>query len=99
MLPTHRAPTKPGEILREEFLVPLGLTQERLAAAMGVHVQQVNVIVRGRRSITAHTAILLGHVLGTTPEFWLNAQQAVDLWEAQKTTKLPTSKGLPLHAE
>jgi addiction module HigA family antidote len=81
-----RRPTLPGEILRDEFLEAHGITQDRLAAAMGVSRFRVNEIVNGRRAITAETAILLGASLGTSPEFWLNLQQAVDLFEAR--TKL-----------
>ena len=77
-------PTPPGEMLLEEFLVPLNMTQSALALKMGVDVQVVNGICRGRRAITAHTAILLSKALETTPQFWMNQQNAVDLWEARK---------------
>ena len=86
-LPTHRAPTSPGEILLEEWLKPRKLTQLRLAQKMGVDIQLVNGIVNGRRSVTAKTALLLAKVLKTSPEFWLNAQMAVDLWHAQQELK------------
>jgi len=82
-LPTHRSPTTPGEILLEEWLKPMKLTQLALAKKMGVDIQLVNGIVNGRRSVTAKTALLLAKVLKTTPDFWLNAQMAVDLWNAQ----------------
>ncbi len=82
-LPTHRSPTQPGEILLEEWLKPMKLTQLGLAKKMGVDIQLVNGIVNGRRSVTAKTALLLAKVLKTSPEFWLNAQMAVDLWHAQ----------------
>ena len=82
-LPTHRAPTMPGEILLEEWLKPMKLTQLGLAKQMGVDIQLVNGIINGRRSVTAKTALLLAKVLKTTPEFWLNAQMMVDLWHAQ----------------
>jgi addiction module HigA family antidote len=81
---THRAPTPPGEILLEEWLKPMTLTQLALAKKMGVDIQLVNGIVDGRRSLTAKTALLLAKVLKTTPEFWLNAQMAVDLSHAQQ---------------
>lgn len=86
-LPTHRAPTTPGEILLEEWLKPMKLTQLALAKKMGVDIQLVNGIINGRRSVTTKTALLLASVLKTTPEFWLNAQMAVDLWHAQRELK------------
>lgn len=86
-LPTHRAPTTPGEILLEEWLKPMKLTQLALAKRMGVDIQLVNAIINGRRSVTAKTALLLAKVLDTTPELWLNAQMAMDLWHAQAELK------------
>ncbi|MGH7272559.1 MAG: HigA family addiction module antitoxin [Polyangiaceae bacterium] len=86
-LPTHRAPTPPGEILLEEWLKPLKLTQLAFAKRMGVDIQLVNGIINGRRSVTAKTALLLAKALKTTPEFWLNAQMAVDLWRAEAELK------------
>jgi antitoxin HigA-1 len=82
MLPTRRAPTPPGEILLEEFLKPMGLTQTALAERMGVPVQSVNLLIRGRREVTARTAVLLAEALGTSPEFWLQLQMQVSLWKA-----------------
>lgn len=84
MLPTHRAPTSPGEMLEEEFLEPMGLTQTELAQRMGVPVQSVNLLVRGKREVTARTALLLAEALGTTPEFWLNLQMRRNLWLARQ---------------
>ncbi|MGH9364034.1 MAG: HigA family addiction module antitoxin [Thermoanaerobaculia bacterium] len=75
----HRVPTHPGEILLEEFLRPLGHTQVAFAAHIGVPVQRINEIVRGKRGITPETAWLFSHAFGTTPEFWLNLQAAYDL--------------------
>ena len=86
-MPTHRAPTTPGEILLEEWLKPMNLTQLGLSQRMGVDIQLVNGIIKGRRSVTAKTALLLAKVLKTSPEFWLNAQMAVDLWRAQQELK------------
>ena len=79
MLPNNRIPTHPGEILREEFLAPLGLSQVSFAAHIGVPVQRVNEIVRGKRGITPDTAWLFAEALGTSPEFWLNLQTNYDL--------------------
>jgi antitoxin HigA-1 len=72
----------PGEILREEFLMPLGLTQRELADHLGCDVKVVNRIVNGRSSVTAAMALKLGATFRTTAEFWLNAQKAVDLYRA-----------------
>lgn len=82
-LPTDRPLPHPGEILREEFLEPLGLTQTELAERIDVSIQRVNQVVRGRRSVTPDTALRLARLFGTTPEFWLNAQTAWDLWHAR----------------
>jgi antitoxin HigA-1 len=71
----------------EEWLKPMKLTQLALAARMGVDIQLVNGIVNGRRAVTAKTALLLAKALKTTPEFWLNAQMAVDLWHARNELK------------
>ena len=79
MQPTNRRPTHPGVILREEFLVPLGQTQVALAEHIGVPVQRINELVRGKRGITPETAWLLSQAFGTTPEFWLNLQAGYDL--------------------
>lgn len=78
----RRMPTTPGEILREEFLEPLDMTQKQLADHIGCDVKVVNRIVNGRTSVTAEMALKLGATFGTTPGFWLNAQRAVDLHRA-----------------
>ena len=83
MIPRHRKPTHPGEILLEEFLQPMELSQVELAHRMEVPVQRVNTLVNGKRDVTAETAILLSRALKTTPEFWMNLQDAHDLYEAQ----------------
>ncbi len=87
MLPRHRRPTHPGEILLKEFLEPLGRTQVQLAKAIGVPVQRVNTIISGRRGVTAETALLLSRELKTTPEFWMNLQAAWDLHHAARQLK------------
>ncbi len=79
MIPTNRTPTHPGEILLEEFLKPLSITQVAFAAHIGVPLQRVNEITRGRRGITAETAWLFSRALGTTPHLWLNLQANYDL--------------------
>jgi addiction module HigA family antidote len=86
MQPTKRVPIHPGEILLEEFLVPMEISQVRFAAHIGVPVQRVNEIVRGRRGVSPESAWLLAQALGTTPEFWVNLQAAHDL-AAQKPTR------------
>ena len=80
--PRRRKPTSPGEILREEFLVPLGLSQRALADHLGCDVKVVNRIVNGRCAVTAEMALKLGAAFRTSPDFWMNAQRAVDLYEA-----------------
>ncbi len=87
MIPKNRRPTSPGEILREEFLTPRKMTQGDLAARLGVPTQRINLLVNGRRAVTAETAILLAKALGTTPEFWMNLQAQCDLWDAQRSLK------------
>lgn len=79
MLPENRIPTHPGEILLEEFLKPIGLTQVALAKHLGIPTQRVNEIVRGKRGITPDTAWLLSQAFGTTPQFWLNLQMQHEL--------------------
>jgi addiction module HigA family antidote len=78
-------PSHPGEILLEEFLKPLEMSQVELAQRMGVPVQRVNTLINGKRDMTAMTAILLARVLKTSSEFWMNLQVACDLYEAQKS--------------
>ena len=79
MLPENRIPTHPGEVLLEEFLVPMNVSQVAFAAHISVPVQRVNEIVRGKRGITPETAWLFAEALGTSPEFWLNLQSNYDL--------------------
>ncbi|MFN0116827.1 MAG: HigA family addiction module antitoxin [Elusimicrobiota bacterium] len=84
MIPKHRKPTHPGEILLKEFLEPLNLSQVELASKMDVPIQRINTLINGKRGMTAETAILLSRILKTTPEFWLNLQSAHDLYEAEQ---------------
>ena len=87
MIPTHREPTHPGEILVEEFLKPMGMSQIALAGQMGVSLQRINTLINGKRDMTAETAILLARVLKTTPQFWLNLQMTCDLYQADRRLK------------
>ncbi len=83
-IPKNRPPTHPGEILREDFLKPMGLTQEALAKELEVSFQRINGIINGKRGVTAETALLLASYLGTTASFWMNAQTTYDLYEARE---------------
>ena len=82
MLTTKRKPVTVGEILSEEFMRPLGLTQSALAEAMGVQRKHVNELCNDRRNVTAATALILARVFGNSPDFWLNVQRRSDLWRA-----------------
>ncbi len=84
---TKRKPVTPGEMLQEEFLKPLDLTQQALADAMGVTRRTVNEICNNKRSITTDSALMLSRVLGTSPDFWLNTQHRLDLWSVMHDTK------------
>ena len=81
MLTTKRKPATVGEILLEEFMHPLGLTQTAVAKAMGVQRKHVNELCNDRRNVTAATALILARVFGNSPDFWLNVQRRVDLWQ------------------
>jgi addiction module HigA family antidote len=81
-IPANRAPTHPGEMLNEEFLVPLGISQSRLALEIRVPFQRVNLIVNGKRAVTPDTALRLAKFFGTTPDFWLSLQLAWDVYQA-----------------
>ena len=82
MLMTERKPVSVGEMLREEFMEPLDLTQGQLAEAMGVRRKHVNELCTDRRTITADTALMLARVFGNSADFWLNLQRRNDLWDA-----------------
>lgn len=94
MLPTHRAPTHPGEMLLEEFLKPAQVTQVDAAARMRMSVNRLNEIIRGKRGVTAQTAVLFSKLTGTSAEFWLNLQTAWDLWHALRRS--PSVKVRPI---
>jgi addiction module HigA family antidote len=78
----------PGEILVEEFMKPMGLTQKALAESIGVSMRRINELCRGRRAVTAETALLLGRAFGTGPEFWMNLQSTHDLVLAKKNADI-----------
>ena len=83
----HMRPIHPGEILREEYLRPLRLSANALAHALGVPTNRITAILAGRRSITADTALRLARAFKSTPEFWLNLQQAFDLRTAERAAR------------
>ncbi len=85
MLPKNRPPTHPGEMLLEEFLRPLGMTQTELAERIHVSYPRVNEIINGKRGITPDTALRLSKLFDTSAEFWLNGQRNWDLWHALRS--------------
>ncbi len=89
-------PIHPGEMLREDFLPDFDLTVGGLAEAAGVSRQSINELLRERRAVSPEMALRLGRLFGNTPEFWLNAQRAVDLWEATRALKAEMSHIKPL---
>jgi addiction module HigA family antidote len=99
MLMTRRKLATVGEILTEEFMQPLGLTQAALATAMGVPRKHVNELCNDRRTVTAPTALILARVFGNSPDFWLNVQRRGDLWEAmhspRERAQIERAKPLP----
>ncbi len=86
-VPTHRPPTHPGEMLMEEFLEPLEMTQTELAERIEVPFQRVNSLVNGRRALTPDTALRLARLFGTSPSFWMNHQLRWDLYHAQQSSR------------
>src|SRR3546814_11313093 len=96
MLTTKRKPATVGEILVEEFMRPLGLTQGALAEAMGVQRKHVNELCNARRKITAPTALILARVFGNSADFWLNVQRRTDLWEAMRSPRERIRRAKPL---
>ena len=91
-------PTHPGEMLREDFLPDYGLTVSSFAKALGVSRQTVNELLRERRAVSPSMALRLSRLLGTSPDFWLNAQRAVDLWDAERSIKKKIERITPLTA-
>ncbi len=97
-IPEARPPTHPGEVLLEEFIKPLGLTQRALAQALKMPYQRLNEIVRGKRGITPSTALRLAKFFGTSPEFWLNLQHMWELYWAYQEEKAVLEQIQPLAA-
>ncbi len=91
-----RRPVHPGEMLREDFMADYGLTVVGLAEAAGVSRQSVNELLRERRAVSPEMALRLSRLFGNSPEFWLNAQRAVDLWDAAQRMKGEVSRIKPL---
>ncbi len=83
----RRPPTRPGEVLLEEFLKPLGLSQTEAARRMHMSTNRLNELVRGKRGVTAETALRLAQLFGTSPELWLNLQTTFDLWHAHQAER------------
>lgn len=83
-VPTHRVPTHPGEMLREEFLIPMGITQRELAQSIHVSYQRINELVNGRRGMTPGIALRLARFFGMSADFWMNLQLRWDLYHAQQ---------------
>lgn len=94
----QRRPTHPGEMLREDFLPDYNLTVSTLAEAIGVSRQSINELLREHRSVSPEMALRLARLLGNSPEFWLNAQRAVDLWEAAQAIESDVARIQPLVA-
>lgn len=91
-------PTHPGEMLREDFLPDYRLTVSSFAKALGVSRQTVNELLRERRAVSPSMALCLSRLFGTSPDFWLNAQRAVDLWDAERSIKKKIERITPLTA-
>lgn len=97
-IPTHRPPTHPGEMLLEEFLKPLGITQKDFAERAEISLTRLNEIVNGKRGVTPDTALRFSQLLGTTAQFWLNLQLACDLYAAVHSPEAERIRKLrPVH--
>ena len=94
-VPTHREPTHPGEMLIEEFLTPLGITQRELAKSINVPYQRVNEIINKKRGITPSTALRLAKFLDMSEDFWMNLQQRWDLYKAKQNESKELKKIRP----
>ena len=96
--PREIEPTHPGEMLREDFMADFNLTTASLAEKLGVSRQTVNELLLKRRAVSPAMALRLSRLFGNTPEFWLNAQRAVDLWKARSENRRDIERIKPLHA-
>ncbi len=94
----NRRPSHPGEMLREDFLLDFDLSATALSTAIGVSRQTVNELLREKRSVSPEMALRLGRLFGNSPEFWMNAQRAIDLWDASESIKSDVKKIKPLNA-
>jgi antitoxin HigA-1 len=95
-IPTNRPPTSPGEMLKEEFLEPMGLTQQQLADGIGVSYQRVNELINGKRGLTTSTALRLAKYFNTSPDFWLNMQRANELYRVMQKEREEIAKIQPI---
>ena len=86
-IPTNREPTHPGEMLKEEFLLPMNITQRELADAIHVPYQRINELVNKKRGVTPSTALRLSKFFGVSPDFWLSLQMRLELYKAQNVEK------------
>ncbi len=98
-IPTNRPPNSPGEMLRKEFLEPMGLTQQQLADGIGVSYQRINELINGKRGITVSTALRLAKYFDTSPDFWLNMQRANNIYQALKKEGAQIEKIQPIVAK
>ena len=98
-IPTHREPTHPGEMLLEEFLRPMGITQRELADGILVPYQRVNELVNGKRGVTPSTALRLAKFFVVTPGFWMNLQLRWDLYHAQVSEQKQLERIQPYHPQ
>lgn len=98
MIKTNRTPTHPGEILKEEFLMPLEISQTKLAEDLGISFRIVNEIVNGKRDVTSELALKLSRYFDTSAELWLNLQNKYDIYRVLKTKKKEISKVRPYKA-
>ncbi len=94
-VPTNRMPTHPGEMLREDFLIPMGITQRELATGIRVPYQRINELINGKRGVTPSTALRLERYFGTTAGFWMNLQLRWDLYRAQQSEAFQLEKIKP----